>query len=63
LRNAFERTNWLYCAYIPLPINGKAVNDAEPKNRVMAMVFQSYAPYPHMIVANNMAFRLKLRKA
>jgi multiple sugar transport system ATP-binding protein len=39
------------------------VNDVESKDRDIAMVFQSYALYPHMTVADNMAFSLKLRKA
>jgi multiple sugar transport system ATP-binding protein len=39
------------------------VNDVESKDRDIAMVFQSYALYPHMTVGDNMAFSLKLRKA
>jgi ABC-type thiamine transport system ATPase subunit len=39
------------------------VNDVPPKERDIAMVFQNYALYPHMTVADNMAFSLKLRKA
>src|SRR6266498_1677560 len=42
---------------------GTIVNDMESKDRDIAMVFQSYALYPHMTVADNMAFSLKLRKA
>jgi multiple sugar transport system ATP-binding protein len=38
------------------------VNDVPPKDRDIAMVFQSYALYPHMSVYDNMAFGLKLRK-
>ena len=38
------------------------MNDVEPKDRDIAMVFQSYALYPHMTVYDNMAFALKLRK-
>ena len=38
------------------------VNDVEPKDRDIAMVFQNYALYPHMTVYDNMAFGLKLRK-
>ena len=38
------------------------VNDVEPKDRDIAMVFQNYALYPHMSVYDNMAFGLKLRK-
>ena len=45
-----------------LYIDGKLMNDVEPKNRDIAMVFQSYALYPHMTVYENMAFPLKLRK-
>ncbi len=43
-------------------IDGKVVNDIPPKDRDIAMVFQSYALYPHMTVYDNMAFALKLRK-
>ncbi|WP_252502017.1 ABC transporter ATP-binding protein [Sporosarcina sp. Marseille-Q4943] len=43
-------------------IDGRRVNDVEPKNRDIAMVFQNYALYPHMTVYDNMAFGLKLRK-
>ncbi len=45
-----------------LYIDGKLMNDVEPKNRDIAMVFQSYALYPHMSVYDNMAFSLKLKK-
>ena len=45
-----------------LYIDGKLVNHVEPKDRDIAMVFQSYALYPHMTVYENMAFPLKLRK-
>ncbi len=45
-----------------LYIDGKLMNDVEPKDRDIAMVFQSYALYPHMTVADNMGFALKLRK-
>jgi len=45
-----------------LYIDGRLMNDVEPKNRDIAMVFQSYALYPHMTVYENMAFPLKLRK-
>lgn len=45
-----------------LYIDDKLVNDVEPKNRDIAMVFQTYALYPHMTVFDNMAFGLKLRK-
>ena len=41
---------------------GGGVNDGEPKDRDIAMVFQNYALYPHMTVYDNMAFGLKLRK-
>jgi multiple sugar transport system ATP-binding protein len=46
-----------------LSIGGKVVNDASPADRGIAMVFQSYALYPHMSVYENMAFGLKLSKA
>ena len=45
-----------------LYIDGQLMNDVEPKNRDIAMVFQSYALYPHMTVYENMAFPLTLRK-
>ncbi len=44
-----------------LKIGERAVNDVAPKDRDIAMVFQSYALYPHMTVAENLAFGLKLR--
>jgi len=43
-------------------IDGKLVNDVEPKDRDIAMVFQSYALYPHMTVRDNLGFALKLKK-
>ena len=43
-------------------IGSRVVNDVPPKDRDIAMVFQSYALYPHMSVYDNMAFGLKLRK-
>ena len=46
-----------------LIIDGKLMNNVEPKDRDIAMVFQSYALYPHMTVYENMAFSLKLKKA
>src|ERR1700728_4786563 len=45
-----------------LRIGGKVVNDEAPKDRDIAMVFQSYALYPHMTVRENMGFALKLAK-
>ncbi len=45
-----------------LYIDGKRMNDVEPKDRDIAMVFQNYALYPHMTVYENMAFGLKIRK-
>ena len=45
-----------------LRVGGKVVNDVDPKDRNMAMVFQSYALYPHMTVRENMGFPLKLAK-
>ena len=43
-------------------VGGERVNDVDPKDRNMAMVFQSYAIYPHLTVRQNMEFPLKLRK-
>ena len=43
-------------------IDGKLVNDVDPRDRNMAMVFQSYAIYPHMSVRDNLAFPLKLAR-
>jgi sn-glycerol 3-phosphate transport system ATP-binding protein len=43
-------------------IAGKRVNEVEPKDRNIAMVFQNYALYPHMTVYGNMAYGLKIRK-
>ncbi len=45
-----------------LRIGGKIVNDVSPKGRDIAMVFQNYALYPHMTVAENIGYALKLRK-
>jgi len=45
-----------------IAIDGQVVNDLPPKQRNIAMVFQSYALYPHMTVFDNMAFGLKLEK-
>src|SRR6185437_5918209 len=42
-------------------VGGKVVNDLPPKARDMAMIFQNYALYPHMNVAENMGFGLKMR--
>jgi multiple sugar transport system ATP-binding protein len=46
-----------------IQIGGVRVNDLEPKDRDIAMVFQSYALYPHMTVAGNMSYSLRLRRA
>ncbi len=46
-----------------IAIDGKVVNELESKDRDIAMVFQSYALYPHMTVRDNMGFSLRLRKA
>jgi multiple sugar transport system ATP-binding protein len=46
-----------------IAIDGQVVNDVESKDRDIAMVFQSYALYPHMTVAENMGFSLRLRRA
>jgi ABC-type sugar transport system ATPase subunit len=43
-------------------VNGRVVNDLEPRDRDIAMVFQSYALYPHMTVRENLAFALRLRR-
>ncbi|MBI2177091.1 MAG: ABC transporter ATP-binding protein, partial [Candidatus Tectomicrobia bacterium] len=43
-------------------VSGRRVNDVPAKDRNMAMVFQSYALYPHMTVYENMAFGLRVRK-
>ena len=45
-----------------LEINGEVVNDLQPKDRNVAMVFQNYALYPHMTVYDNIAFSLRLQK-
>jgi multiple sugar transport system ATP-binding protein len=45
-----------------ISIGGRVVNDVEPKDRGIAMVFQNYALYPHMTLFNNMAFGLQLAK-
>ena len=44
-----------------ISIAGKVVNELEPKDRNIAMVFQNYALYPHMSVAQNIAYGLKIR--
>jgi sn-glycerol 3-phosphate transport system ATP-binding protein len=44
-----------------ISIGGRVVNDIEPKDRDIAMVFQNYALYPHMSVFDNMAYGLKIR--
>src|SRR4051795_6224203 len=46
-----------------LSIGGRVVNELNPKERDIAMVFQNYALYPHLSVAENIAFGLRLRKA
>jgi multiple sugar transport system ATP-binding protein len=45
-----------------IELGGRVVNDLSPRDRDMAMVFQNYALYPHMTVADNIGFALKLRK-
>src|SRR5262245_19534381 len=45
-----------------IAIGGRVVNDVPPKDRDIAMVFQSYALYPHMTVRQNLEFGLKIRK-
>src|SRR5690348_1397995 len=44
-----------------IAIGGRVVNDLEPKDRDIAMVFQNYALYPHMSVYDNMAYGLRIR--
>ncbi|MDL2398181.1 ABC transporter ATP-binding protein [Rhizobium mayense] len=44
-----------------IALNGSVINEVEPKDRDMAMVFQNYALYPHLSVAENMGFSLRLR--
>src|SRR5207237_9954337 len=46
-----------------ISIGERVVNNVQPKERDIAMVFQNYALYPHMTVADNMGFSLKLRGA
>lgn len=45
-----------------ISINDKVINEYEPKDRDIAMVFQNYALYPHMTVRDNMTYGLKFRK-
>ena len=45
-----------------LVLNGQRINDVPPDKRGIAMVFQSYALYPHMTVADNIGFSLSLKK-
>ena len=45
-----------------ISIGGRVINDVEPKHRDIAMVFQNYALYPHMTVAENMGFSMRLLK-
>jgi len=45
-----------------ISLNNRIINDVAPKNRDIAMVFQNYALYPHLTVAQNMGFSLQLRK-
>src|SRR5471030_1881705 len=45
-----------------ISIDGNVINELAPMDRDIAMVFQNYAPYPHMSVYDNMAFGLKMRK-
>ncbi len=49
------------CSAGTIAIDGRVVNDVEPKDRDIAMVFQNYALYPHMTVRKNMGFALRLR--
>ncbi|MCC8179463.1 MAG: ABC transporter ATP-binding protein, partial [Planctomycetes bacterium] len=50
-------------SYGSISINGKVVNDIQPKDRDIAMVFQNYALYPHMTVAANMGFAMRMQSA
>ena len=45
-----------------IAIDGRVVNDLDSKDRDIAMVFQSYALYPHMTVRENMGFSLRLKR-
>src|SRR5688572_33018541 len=45
-----------------IAIGGKRVNEVEPKDRNIAMVFQNYALYPHMSVYENMSYGLRIRR-
>src|SRR5437763_5422300 len=45
-----------------ISIGGRVVNDVEPKDRNIAMVFQNYALYPHMTVYENMSYGLRIRR-
>ncbi len=49
-------------SYGEIAINKLVVNNLQPKDRDIAMVFQNYALYPHMTVAENMGFAMKLKK-
>ncbi len=49
-------------SYGEIRINDRVVNNTQPKDRDIAMVFQTYALYPHMTVADNMGFAMRLRK-
>ncbi len=49
-------------SYGRIRINDRVVNDIQPKDRDIAMVFQNYALYPHMTVADNMGFAMRLKK-
>ncbi len=49
-------------SYGDIAINDRVVNNVQPKDRDIAMVFQSYALYPHMTVAENMGFAMQLKK-
>jgi multiple sugar transport system ATP-binding protein len=51
------------CTSGEILIDGRIVNDDHPKDRDIAMVFQTYALYPHMTVAENMGFSLRMRRA
>ena len=61
-RTAHASPAWRTITDGTLLIGDRVVNDVAPKDRDIAMVFQSYALYPHMSVYDNLAFGLKLRK-
>ena len=59
---ADDRRAWRRSPAATIEIGDRVVNDVPPKDRDIAMVFQSYALYPHMTVRENLEFGLKIRK-